>query len=40
MTEVNTGMLLAIGGVLLTNGRVFALGKKENLNREDENPFP
>lgn len=30
MKEVNTGMFVAIGGVLLTNGRVFALGKKEN----------
>jgi hypothetical protein len=30
MKEVNTGMFVAIGGVLLANGRVFALGKKEN----------
>jgi hypothetical protein len=31
MKEVNTGaMFMAIGGVQLTNGRVFALGKKEN----------
>ena len=28
MKEVNTGMFVAIGGVLLTNGRVFALGKR------------
>jgi hypothetical protein len=39
MKEANTGMFVAIGGVLLTNGRVFNLGKKGELNREDENPF-